>query len=252
MSPVAPLHLEGFAKGVAKPSFALAPNTIPLLGSFFLKFSDDSDGSPNNHEINTIMVQPSSIENIINIALREEGGDDEYFYNIFYHTVGTGVLDGIAEPCLAHCTRTVSPPSSNHVFVIAGFYFYYQGDEHHMDEVGILENNGEIDVYFNDKNNDDLFLYEVDYAYIPADLVADVGNNSGKGAKGATSFLISGSGRSVITGFKFNFQDDDHQLRDVGVWIRDQGAARRIELYYEDKNADDAFDWEVRWATLKD
>jgi hypothetical protein len=43
------------------------------------------------------------------------------------------------------------------VFVISSFGLGYDDDDHHIDEIGIEEKDGQVTVALNDENDDDLF-----------------------------------------------------------------------------------------------
>jgi len=58
----------------------------------------------------------------------------------------------------------------------------------------------------------------------------------------------------VLRGFRFEFKDyftsgDDHKLKKIGVLPTTAGT---VLISYRDRNGDDGFDWQYRWAILKD
>src|SRR5207249_2653372 len=125
-----------------------------------------------------------------------------------------------------------------------------EGD-HHLREISLLEDDGQLVVSFADENYDDTVGWNVEYAYLPTDLFAALGQSSGIRAHGAVQTSIT-PGPSVLRGFKMEFKPyftsgNDHHVRDIGVFTLDDG---RIQVYYEDENSDDGFDWTVRWGIL--
>jgi hypothetical protein len=114
-----------------------------------------------------------------------------------------------------------------------------------MDEIAVYEDGGKLVVKFNDKNDDDVFAYKVDFA-----MVRRIGFNIQEGEESGRAFgavrIPALGGPHVICGFHFNYQSQDHHIREVGVLSR----TNDIEAYYGDKNGDDAFNYRVKWASI--
>ena len=240
-------NLQGHGKGFITPGLGLTQNGAPLLQSFYFRYSNA------DHHIAAIEVVPNvPAINKASLAFSDKNRDDPYFYNvtfapyfgeIFRRTEGR-------EHCLdGRCTFPLQAPPNraDYVFVLRGFYIYYVGDDHHIDQIRIEENNGLATVAFNDTNDDDRFRVDLHYAYIPRTRFASIGEQSGT-AKGGERRTIP-AGTAVIRGFNLDFRSKDRHVRDVGVMLDGRGG---LEVYYGDKTPDDSFDWKVQYAVLTD
>lgn len=228
--------------GYTNPAFGV--DGAPLMKSFYFKYQSD------DHHLRAIQVQPHNPTlGKIAINYQDHNGDDDYFYNIvsqpYYGSIFQRSTERIA--CAGQCTIPIARPGDpqNWTFVIRGFYLYFAGDDHHIDRVSITESNGNVTAAFNDKNDDDTFWWELDYAYVPTSRLTEVSTRSGSAAGGARSSI--GLGLALLRGFTFDFSSEDHHIRDVGVWMPGNGT---LDVYYGDKNGDDTFSWSVRYAIL--
>jgi hypothetical protein len=141
-------------------------------------------------------------------------------------------------------TQPIPPLEEGHVFVLMGFDLGYRGEDHHVKQIGILEDNNNITVFFSD-DNDNVFQWRVKYASVPADLFSVVDENTAAQQQGFAERPIPG-GPTVIRGFLLNFEDGDHHIRDVGILTLDG----RIRIAFSDENGDDFFRLKVRWGIL--
>lgn len=238
-------NLQGNGKGFIIKSLGLTQNGAPLLQSFYFRYSDD------DHHISAIEVAPNvPAANKASLAFSDKNRDDGYFYNITFAPYFGEIFR--RTDAREHCTRGTctypiqAPPNrADYVFVLRGFYIYYVGDDHHIDQIKVQENNGQVTVAFNDKNDDDRFRVDLHYAYIPKSRFSVVDERSGT-AKGGQRVTIP-AGTAVIRGFDFNFKSKDHHIKDFGVM---QDGNGRMEVFYGDKNQDDTFDWNVQYAVL--
>jgi hypothetical protein len=228
-----------------------------LLRQFYFRYSDT------DHHLRAIGISPDHIspdqprDQRLAIIYQDINGDDEYFYSINHDDFarsGISSFTTLRDVCRGSCTRTISRPAGDYVFVLRGFYIFFNGDDHHIDQISIMENSGNLTVAYNDKNDDDTFIWEVHYSYVPRSLIRSVGERSGHahgGQRCAMSTIPEAtcppipSGIAWIRGFDFNFRSDDHHIQEVGV---SQPGDGRLEVFYSDKNRDDEFDWRVRWA----
>ena len=256
--------IEGFGKGLTDRDY---PHVgTPLLKAFQFHYgviiAPDSCGElpafwvQEDHHLTQILIAPDFSPGKIRIGFHDKNGDDKYFYRLSHHSVSnpriqqfTRTLDICGEQ--GKCTVRLDKPKGDFVFVLVGFQLSFRGTDHHIDEVGILEKDGELTVFFNDRNDDDLFLWSVQFAYVPGDLLQDVGVSSGTRERRGASRTI-GRGNPVIRGFKFNFEPyftsgGDHHIGHISVCA----STGRVDVLYMDKNGDDGFDWEVHWATLR-
>jgi hypothetical protein len=217
---------------------------VPLLDSFYFQYTSK------DHHLTQILIRPDAEPNRMQLGFHDKNSDDDYYFKVMHRMVADPRVQRFSrglDLCTGSCTREITKPEGDFVFVLTGFQLSFTGGrDHHINQVGILETDGNLTVRFNDKNFDDNFVWSVQYAYLPRDLFVTTGSSSGSGDQGGARRFVP-SGPSVIRGFRFDFQDSDHHVRDIGVTTPDDG---RIEVFYEDKNGDDAFDWIVRWGVL--
>jgi hypothetical protein len=237
-------NLQGLAKGFITPQIGVSQNGAPLLQSFYFRFTSE------DHQFGAIEVVPNvPAINKASLGFTDKNRDDQYFYNITFAPYFGEIFrrsEG-REFCKGSCTYPIQAPANpaNYVFVIRGFYIYYYGGDHHIDQIKIQERNGLVTVALNDKNDDDRFLVDLYYAYIPRSRFSEISARSGT-AKGAQRAGIR-RGTAVIRGFNFDFKSDDHHIKELGVVMNGNG---QLEAYYGDKNQDDSFDWGVEYAIL--
>jgi len=217
-----------------------------LLSGFYFQYTGD------DHHVLQLMALPRfPAPDKIELGLHEEGEDSEYSFKVIHHLVGdarirsfTRALDvGVGRSA----TVTVERPAGEMLFVLSGFQLAFHGVDHHLDEAGIVESGGSVTFRFNDKNDDDTFKFSLKYCYVPRDLFSAVGTVQGENDKGGARATIP-SGKAVIRGFNCNFRSKDHHIRDLGVLAGDG----RVEVFFEDKNGDDPFDWSVAWGVLRE
>jgi hypothetical protein len=255
---------EGFGSGLTDRDY---PHVgTPLLNAFEfhygvilppVKCGDLPDfWVQEDHHLAQILIWPDFSPGRIRIGFQDKNGDAKYFYRLSHHGVSdpriqqfTRTLDICSEQ--GKCTVRLDKPKGDFVFVLVGFQLAFHGTDHHIDEVGVLEKDAELTVFFNDKNDDDLFLWSLQFAYVPRDLFGELGVSSGTRERRGASRSIS-SGNSVIRGFKFNFEPyftsgGDHHIGHISVCA----SSGRVDVLYTDKNFDDGFDWEVHWALLR-
>ena len=224
-----------------------------LLDSFDFQFTSHHNlGSSVDHHLTQILIAPDfGSPSKLRLGFHDKNSDDEYFYRVSHQSVANAGIQSFTrglDICSdrGKCTVRLAKPAGDFVFVLKGFQLSFRGTDHHIDEVGILESNGELTVFYNDKNDDDIFIWSIQFAYVPRSLISQVGESSGTNERRGASRTIP-HGRSVISGFRFNFRSDDHHIRAISVLTPDG----RAEVLYTDKNGDDRFDWQVRWAILR-
>lgn len=261
----------GFGARTVSPAYEGVDGGVPLLHKFYTMFT----GTGVDHHINQLMVQPDgAIQDLapnadpgfansnpengdLRVSFQDKAGNDEFFFN-----VGHVVADRLTRfrmrdvGCTGTCSRRLpSPPAPGMRFVLIGFQVaFIGGRDHHIDELAILERDGVLNVSFNDKNDDDVFAYAIDFAWVPSSMISSVGSRSGsaRGGEEVTILEPFGSpmvfpfGQKVISGFRFNFVRKDHHIRDIGVLL----FADKLQVFYGDKNFDDLFNWEVHWTTI--
>jgi len=234
--------VSGFNYGTIHPAYN-APG-LPLLGSFYFRFTGD------DHHIRHLSVMPEPSQGTIMLAFHDANWDDEYYYTVEHRrqTATTEIVTGShSDICKGSCTKPISKPAGDYVFVLRGFRMFYQGDDHHIDEIGIVEDNGNLSAFMNDKNNDDNIVWYADYAWVPRSFFSTVSRVSGEVTDGGTARVTIPAGTAVIRGWKFNYVHSDHHIKELGVMTK-PGA---IEVYYGDENGDDDMRYAVRYGILK-
>jgi len=266
-------NTEGFAKGFTAVNYPGVGDGIPLLNSFYFRFEKSGSSSPIDNHINSIRVLPAGeskdlspnadlgpsivAPGKVELTYADKDSDsakDRYFYKVAHSNLPFGnarrfQLRDVG--CTGICERVLPKPPGpivagfEPVFVLCGFKVFFTGNrDHHLDAVSVFENNGKLTVEFNDRNDDDVFGYLVDYALVsPLGQNIELGEESGT-AKGGARVLLPGD--KVIRGFRFDLRSSDHHMRELGVIT----GKDRIEVYDSDAAGDDTFDWFVRWATI--
>jgi hypothetical protein len=236
-------EVSGFGFGSVTRTFN-DPGT-PLLDHFYFRFQND------DHHFGHASAYPQSNGTIL-IAFQDQNSDDEYFYRVAHQRVSSAglVLGSFSDVCLTRCIREIPRPVGNYVFVLTGFrFFYIGGRDRHFDELGVLENNGTVTTYLNDKeqDSDDTFITHISYAWVPrarfsvvSALAAEV-----QDAGGVRRSVPVGD--KVIRGFRVNSLNGDRHIRELGVMTNFDN----IEIYDSDNTpGGDRWDYDVRYAVL--
>jgi hypothetical protein len=260
---------NGFVKisenhGSALFDVPFSPNGIPLLSRFAFELADGD-----NH-LQQILIDPGLPPGKMRIGFHDNDAnnlpfidfdDDDYFFNITHFDITDArvqVLTRTLDICTENgkCTVQLDRPPGDVVFVLIGFQLSFRADfDHHIREVGVLEDNGLLTVAFRDAHFDpseDSFLFSVKFAWVPRDRFSDIGELSDTRSKDEVSRVIP-QGQAVLRGFRFEFKNfftsgDDHHLKKIGVLPTTAGT---VLISYRDENGDDGFDWQYRWAILK-
>ncbi|MEV0096009.1 hypothetical protein [Streptomyces sp. NPDC050738] len=218
----------------------------PLLNTFYFQYSGD------DHHVQQVIALPDFPENgKIEIGMNDEGRQADYFFKVGHYIGHDSRFRQFSRSLDLGVTRQATfeggRPSASMIFVLSGFQLAFRGADHHLDEIGIFESDGTVTVRLNDRNDDDTFVFRVSYCYASRDLFSSVGLARGSNAKGGARKPIP-DGQAVIRGFNMNFRSKDHHIRDLGAVLPGDG---RAEVYFEDKNGDDGFDWSLGWAVLR-
>jgi hypothetical protein len=238
--------LEGFDDGGV--AIRSAPHSgVQLLRSLYFRFQNG------DHHFGAIGVTPDHPGfGQSELIFSDINSDDDYYFHVQYQDVNpSGIFLGAfgREVCRRTCTFPIARPAGDYVFVLRGFYFYFQGSDHHLQHFGIYEQNGNLTAWLNDNHstdNDDNFIYEVQYAYVPRSRFTSLGNVEGWGVRGADSKPIPG-GISVIRGFDIAFTSSDHHIEEFGLF---QWGGGSVDAYFNDNNDDDPFNWAVDWGIM--
>lgn len=131
--------------------------------------------------------------------------------------------------------------------VLSSFHFKWGGD-HHIDEMGVILQNGKATGAFNDKNNDDYFGWQAGYEEI-SDINLIRASTTGHCTRGTCNHLVNRPDEDsvfALSGFRFKFGNNDHHIDQIQVYER-KGV---INVTYRDKNGDDPFlfDFQYVWV----
>ena len=222
-------------------------NGIQLLQGFRFRYSNG------DHHLRHIEVMPGDFPNNteLTLAYEDQNGDDPYEYQVQFRDASpSGIYTSAvgAQNCLGRCTIAATKPSGDMVFVLRGFDISYAGgNDNHLKQLQIEEQNGIITVVFADQDassSADYFNVTVSYAYVHPSLVRSSGYVSGRGPGSQSSAIEAGS--AVLRGFSVMYVSDDHHVDQLGIEVGN-GAAT---AYLNDQNNDDQFDWSVNWSVL--
>jgi hypothetical protein len=242
---------NGCGRGLVDVPFS--STGVPLLARFGFAFNPGVD-----HHINQILIFPGLPLGMMRLAFMDghpDDEDDKYCFNIQHQDLSDSRIRQVSrgvDICSedGSCSVTLEKPAGDFVFVLTGFQLSFRADfDHHLKEVALLEDNGQLQVTFRDKHFDpseDTFIWSLQYAYVPRDKFADIGVVSGSGANDRVLASMP-AGPPLIRGFRFRFADDDHHIQQISVRPNGTGTAF---ISFRDVNGDDKFDWEYRWGTL--
>ena len=93
----------------------------------------------------------------------------------------------------------------------------------------------------------DPYCARVDYALIPKHRVLGQIHYAGPTTRtGSYNRALAGANRPILQGFRLEFTNGDHNLDQVGVRME----PGEVTVWFNDKNDDDPFQWEIWWAEL--
>jgi hypothetical protein len=216
---------------------------VPLLDSFYFRY-DDGD-----HHLASLSVEPEP-SGTITLAFADRNNDDDYYYSVEHKRSAPGgiITDSFVDFCNGSCLYPLTSPGAGYVFALRGFRFYYRNGDHHMNQVGILQEATGVRTFFNDRNSDDPYVVYVDYAWLPPSMVESTDVVTGVDDGGGVQRAVANANRAIISGFKMDYlYGGDHHVQEIGVLTR----ASDIQVYYGDRNGDDDFSYRVNYAVLR-
>lgn len=242
---------EGFSAG-GPVTRNFPPAGAALLSGFYFQYvnEDHELSSRLDRHVLQVMAMPAfPAAGQVRLGMHENGSDTDYFFNVRHHVVTLADVRVFSRALDVgqgrQSTVQVERPPGDVVFVLTGFQLAFHGDDHHLDEAGIVESDGAVTVRFNDKNDDDTFTFALKYAYVPRSAFTALGTAHRDNVQGGDQSNIP-AGPAVLRGFNVNFRSKDHHVRGLGV-LAGNGRAR---VFFDDQNGDDRFDWSLRWAVL--
>lgn len=228
----------------------------PLLDGFFVRFGPPlGQPSRTDHHLKTLEVRAQRPEpSNVRVTYADKNADDAFAYIFSFHSrVATGLENGeIESVCVIQCSFWIDRPSSDHVFVLRGFKLSASHGDRHVERLAVFEADGFLTVAFEHERHwpllsSGVFLFQVDYTYLPPAAVRDVGELWGMSLEGGVDRKNVPEGDSVLRGFDLRFTNGSHHVQGIGVQTPDDGS---VEVFFNDKNSDDPFVWSVRWAIL--
>lgn len=225
----------------------------PLLSSFEWQFTGT------DHHIRRVETLPMS-NNQVRMAFYDHNFDDQYYFrsvfknlsstDIIAHSTGQRWCNGGG----ACYTPIAPPPSNDHVFVLQGFYLQFTSGDRHLRSISVYpqyENSSSRRVWtrFEDDSANDQFVLQVDYAYVPMNMVRVIGEASSYGYDYGSGVSGADNASRLIRGFSFSFQNGDHHIQRIGV-NHTGGTSYNFYTTYRDDNGDDPYTWWVKYLTL--
>jgi hypothetical protein len=270
------ISAEGFAQGFEERAYGpIIRGSIPVLNSFY--FGYGVGGPPVDNHLNSVMVLPGGPSRDLTpgadlnpadvdagrmqVMLRDEDPrdvEDEYFYRVSHALLQRSATRFQMRDvgCVGTCNRKIPLPTSPiggaahgpSVLALCGFKLFFTGSrDHEIDQLQVmLDDQNGLTVGFNDKRDNDVFAYVVDFARITGPGINIAKGQSSGTARGGDRVTVPRPSQTdlVLRGFSFDFKSGDHHLRDIGV----NRVGNRLEVFFGDVNGDDVFDWVVRWA----
>lgn len=167
-----------------------------------------------------------------------------------------GALSGTAFGALAVVsgsnTRgavTQSLQIGNGTALLSSFDFNFGfGNDHHIRTIKVMpnEDTSQVTTGYYDKNADDAYSFKV--GFHPRNDSRIIEREASGSCRGrcTTTVQVPLDYIYVMRGFEFNFSSADHQLRTIAV----EHGNNVLSVQYNDKNADDAYTWKVRYAMV--
>lgn len=269
------------ASGITEPfqqdgiPYAPFSGRTPALRSFRLTFPSDREvvliqvlpgGTPEDLSPNADIGPARFPDGQLHLAFQDSTPSGNEFQYSIAHSV-------MAEPkarrfqirdvgCVGTCSREIpqnafqgdglaQPDIGPHVIALTGFKLFFTGNrQRELDRVGVWFQDHTLHVAMRDQNaeRNDVFSYLIDFVVIPT-AGWNVTRNTDRGqARGLETIQLPTPSRAhfVLTGWQFNFQDGDHDIRDIGVFRREDD----FTVIYSADGANAPFDWRVDWAHI--
>lgn len=182
---------EGFSDGdVLVRNFPR--DGAPLLSSCYFQYTNEDHelSSKVDHHVEQLIVLPGFPDpGKVELGMHDDGRDADYYFKVVHHLVQDNRVRSFTRGLDIGPGRDVEVPierpDGDFLFVLGGLQLAFRGDDHHIDEVGISESGGAVKVRFNDKNDDDSFVFRLKYSHVPRDCFAAVGTARGENASDA-------------------------------------------------------------------
>lgn len=231
----------------------------PGLTGFFFDFDPNSEEDNHLEEIGVQLEQNGG-----RVIYRDENPSnarhDQFQFSVSGRDLPAGTGYGTTPLIPSRGGQAfVRIQETNPNIVLTGFRFRYRNGDHHMDRIlirlvtkivgGSFAVPEGFIVEFNDKNDDDPFEVEIGYAVLPGGVVLDRGTLQGRGT-GGVARVDTVPERLYIQGFLLDYVSQDHHVDEIGVKFEPR-ANGALSVWYNDKNDDDGFNWEVDFVALR-
>lgn len=185
----------------------------------------------------------------VDVNFQDNDGNDPYKFTLRYNSLGSNVQTATFknnEYCPGGTCTAKLPLSCDdeHIFVLTGFSFQYEKDDHQIKKIAVRRIADELEVTFGDDAQRIPYSWSAQYAIIPRANVKAATRVSDNNPNGKISFTRQ-SGKAFIQGFSFEFTNDKHHLKDFAVDLQNNRAS------FQDSNLDDPVKWSVEYAILR-
>jgi hypothetical protein len=158
--------------------------------------------------------------------------------------------------------RFDQPQCSVQLPILPVIFFRPPYKDHHIGTVSIRvdERQENLTVQFSDQNNDDAYVWDVWYAWLPNDIVNSVETISGSGDRGSATRELTPGGVAIVRGFTLTYgslenrRGSDHHADEIGVLVEEPVTPELpaiLRVFLNDRNDDDRFAWAVDLARLR-
>lgn len=144
------------------PDFAKHP-FMPLhlgLAGFQVYYLDNRDREVRDFGI--VLTDRNVLE--VTLGDEEHDIDDTFHYTVdlvAFSTLGLTVAEDEAHGDGREPQRIIAPQVRRSQFLLRGFRYGYDSEDHHLGECGVFRQGDFIDLYFGDKGHDDAFEWHV-------------------------------------------------------------------------------------------
>lgn len=251
--------------GVGPDIFSIPYLANPGLAGFHFDFHKDNDGDEVDKKIERLLVM--SIPDRLVVEYSGTLPDHHpYDWTVERQQLPAGTRNYVATGCdpTGYSLMTdliLSGNEAQGIPVLTGFHFY-RGKHHQVsgiklqltrfvnrEGIYLLTEFSDISVTYGNPP----FCYRVNFAIVPEQKVTAVGHlSSGRPATRSEVRSLNAT-NPVLQGFDLQFVDkdgniDEHELDEIGVTVR-PGMAH---VWYNDKNDDDRFNWDIWYADVQE
>ena len=116
-----------------------------------------------DHHIDQLKIEER--DGFVTVALNDDNNDDSFSFELHYAYIPKSRVVIAEQSGTAQGAQGVAIPSGT--AVIRGFNFDLHSGDHHTKDIGVvMDGNGQLEVYYGDKDQDDWFDWHVEYAIL--------------------------------------------------------------------------------------